>query len=362
MVKSDRWLVQNVEHAPKSGADLRCQPNPLTLPPGQRIGCAIEAEIVQADGIQKLQSIADFANDASGNLLLPATEFQIREEPQSLSYRPRNDFRNRSIRDLDGKTLRPQASAAAGRARFGDHKVREVLGNESFLFIITIENIDNTFHTSAAFLDSVKDRILNFRRQLFKRKRQICAQLLRNLRNLHFKFVVEPADGHAKTAVQNGSSRIGDDTGGIEIKFHPQAIADLAGTINAVEGKSARFNGRDTQSAVGACHLFRVQALLTIHNGDEDDALCQFDGLLDRSLESFVNILLDHQSVDNDLNGVILFLIEVDRFVEIMQHTVNAAADIAGLGQCLKLFLELAFAAANDRSKDHHACAFRQGL
>src|SRR5207249_3620922 len=302
-------LVQNVQNAPKSGANLRCQPNPLTLPARKRIGCAIEAEILQADGIQKLQSIADFANDTSGNLLLAGTESQIREEPESIGYRPRNDLRNRSIRDLDGKALRPQAGTATGRARFGDHKIREVLGNESFLFVITIENIDNTFHTSAAFLDSVKDRILNFRRQLFERERQICTQLLRNLRNLHFKFVVEPAHGHAKTAVQNGSSRIGDDTDGIEIKFHPQDIADLAGAINAVEGKRARFNGRDTQPTVGACHLFRVQAFLTIHNGDEDDTLCQFDGLLDRSLESFVNILLDHQSVDNDLNGVILFLI-----------------------------------------------------
>src|SRR5207247_9581357 len=87
-----------------------------------------------------------------------------------------------------------------------------------------------------------------------------------------------------------------------------------------------------------------------------------FRGLPKQIRESFADILLDHQSVDNDLNGVILFLIEVDRFVEIMQHTVNAAADIAGLSQCLKLFLELAFAAANDRSKDHHTCAFRQGL
>ena len=197
---------------------------------------------------------------------------------------------------------------------------------------------------------------------MLKWHRYIRAELLRNFRNLRFEFFIEPARGHAQSAVENRTGRIRDDARRIEIEFRSEAIADFACTIDAVERKRSRLDGGNTHSAIDAGHLFGIETLFAVHNRNQHDTFGELDGLFDGGFETFFDVLLDHQAVDNDLDRVILLPVEFDRLIEIVEHTINAAAHVSGLRQGLELLFELAFAAPHDGREDHHALAILQCL
>src|SRR5207244_996343 len=55
LMQADRRLVQHVEHAGETGADLRSQPDALALAARQRAGIARQRQIVEADIVQEPQ-------------------------------------------------------------------------------------------------------------------------------------------------------------------------------------------------------------------------------------------------------------------------------------------------------------------
>ena len=55
-VQTTSGFVQHVEHSHELGADLGGQPNPLALPSGERPRRAVEAEIAEANGVQKAKA------------------------------------------------------------------------------------------------------------------------------------------------------------------------------------------------------------------------------------------------------------------------------------------------------------------
>ena len=67
-----RRLVEHVEHAGEAGADLRGEADALALAAGQRAGGARERQIIEADIDQEAQPVADFLQDADGDLVLLA--------------------------------------------------------------------------------------------------------------------------------------------------------------------------------------------------------------------------------------------------------------------------------------------------
>ena len=74
-MQSDGRLVENIEHAAQLRSDLRGQTNALRFAAGERGGGAREAQIVEADGGEKFQAIADLFDHAAGDLLLALVEF-----------------------------------------------------------------------------------------------------------------------------------------------------------------------------------------------------------------------------------------------------------------------------------------------
>ena len=105
MVKTDRRFIQNVENPAKLRSDLGGEPDALAFTAGKRIGRSIEAEIVQPDGIEEFQPVANLADDASGDQFFAGTELQIREEFQSIVYRPGNHFGDGAIRNFHCEAL-----------------------------------------------------------------------------------------------------------------------------------------------------------------------------------------------------------------------------------------------------------------
>ena len=59
LVQADRGLIQNVEHAAQPGADLRGQADALPFATAERGGVAVQREVSEADGAEKLKPLDD---------------------------------------------------------------------------------------------------------------------------------------------------------------------------------------------------------------------------------------------------------------------------------------------------------------
>ncbi len=60
LVQADRRLVEHVHHADEAGADLRGEADALRLAAGERIGLAVEREVVEADVDQEAAAAREF--------------------------------------------------------------------------------------------------------------------------------------------------------------------------------------------------------------------------------------------------------------------------------------------------------------
>ena len=87
LMKTDRGLVQNIEHAHETRADLRCQANTLCLATGKRRRGTIERQIVKSDIDQKAQALQDFLNDAPADKLLALGKLQTLKKLERLAAR-----------------------------------------------------------------------------------------------------------------------------------------------------------------------------------------------------------------------------------------------------------------------------------
>ena len=73
-VETDGGFVENVEDSAKARADLRGQANALGFAAGERGGGAVEAEIAEADGEEKVEALGDFFERAGGDVALALRE------------------------------------------------------------------------------------------------------------------------------------------------------------------------------------------------------------------------------------------------------------------------------------------------
>ena len=84
LVQSDRRLVEDVEHADETRADLRREANALRLAARQRLRGAAEREIVESDVDEEAQPLAHFLEDRAGDLGIESRP-AVRRESAMLS-------------------------------------------------------------------------------------------------------------------------------------------------------------------------------------------------------------------------------------------------------------------------------------
>ena len=122
LVQADGRLVQHVHDAGQARADLAGQPDALGLAAGNRVGAAVQRQVVQAHVVQEAQPRLDFAHDALRDLLLGAGQAQVAEPGQAGRQRHGLDFVDglalafaaaRILADQHVAGLGPQARAAA---------------------------------------------------------------------------------------------------------------------------------------------------------------------------------------------------------------------------------------------------------
>ena len=77
LVQADAGLVQHIHHAGQARADLAGQADALALTATERLRAAVEAEVVQAHVVQKLQPQANLAHHLGGNIALGTVHRQV---------------------------------------------------------------------------------------------------------------------------------------------------------------------------------------------------------------------------------------------------------------------------------------------
>jgi hypothetical protein len=63
LVQADAWLVEDVEHTDQARADLRGESDTLRLTAGERLGAAIQREVIKTHVDQEAQAFAYFLLD-----------------------------------------------------------------------------------------------------------------------------------------------------------------------------------------------------------------------------------------------------------------------------------------------------------
>ena len=153
--KSDGGLVENIEDAAKARANLRGQTDALGFAAGKRGRGAIQAEVVQADGEEKVETLGDFFQRSPGDIALALRK--LRED--FVDGRARGAQRQRrEVRDgvagvLDRERFGPQPLAVADAAQRRGHVLRHPLaiGIGIGLLEIALEEFQNPRESETLF-------------------------------------------------------------------------------------------------------------------------------------------------------------------------------------------------------------------
>jgi hypothetical protein len=80
LVQANRGLVEHVHHADQACADLRGEADALRLAAGERVGLALQREVIEADIDQEAQAVGDLLDDLDRDLAAPAGQVEALEE------------------------------------------------------------------------------------------------------------------------------------------------------------------------------------------------------------------------------------------------------------------------------------------
>ncbi len=122
LVEADARLVQHVQDADETGADLRRQPDPLRLPPAQRPGRAHQGEVVEAHIEEEAETRLDLLEHLRGDRPFPFPELERVQEMTRFAERELTDLGDRLAADAHREHLGLQPSALAHGARHLAHE------------------------------------------------------------------------------------------------------------------------------------------------------------------------------------------------------------------------------------------------
>lgn len=127
LVQTDGRLVEDVQDADESGADLGGQADALCLAAGEGAGRAVQREVVQADVDQELQPLVDLLQHPLGDLLVTGAELQLTQEVRAVADGHAGDLGDGLAHDGDREDERLEARALTGGAGHLAHVALEAL-------------------------------------------------------------------------------------------------------------------------------------------------------------------------------------------------------------------------------------------
>src|SRR3989442_37839 len=134
LMQADRRLIQDVQHADESAADLRCETDALRFATGECDGRTIEREVIESDVDEEAQPLGDFLEDRLCDLRVQsgsavATQGNTREEVERLTHRQGHDIADSLSRNEHRQALRLEPATAAGGTWLLDHELLELFAH-----------------------------------------------------------------------------------------------------------------------------------------------------------------------------------------------------------------------------------------
>ena len=156
LVQADGRLVQDVHHAHQPGADLAGQTDALRLATGERVGTAVQGQIVQAHIHQKAQPSAYLVDDLVGDLAAPAAKPQRLEMRQDGFHRAVGEAGQRDVVDEDmARFLLEPGSFASGAGAHGEVLLQRFAHGVGFRLSIAAFDVRNDAFEAMAAGDAV---------------------------------------------------------------------------------------------------------------------------------------------------------------------------------------------------------------
>ncbi len=380
LVQADRRLVEDIHHPHQAGADLAGQTNALGLAAGQRLGAALEVEIVEPDVDQEFQAGLDLVDDLGGDLALAAGQRERLEIAPGVADREAHDLRQGVIVDVDVARFAAQTAAVTGRAgldgqvlgqiladhaRFGlavaalhvgQHALERVLAGDLAAAVVDVAEGD------VVIAAAMQDDLALVAGQLVPWRLGLEAVVLGD--RLQLVEVVDaapvPALDHAFGQRQVGMA---DHFVGIEELLAAQAVAGRAGAGRVVEREHPRLELGDriaAHRAGEACREGDVVAL-AVHEMHDGDAVGEIQRGLERFGEALLQVLADLEAVDHHADVVLLVLVQRRDLVELVDLAVDQRAHVALGAQLGEQLQMLALAALDHRRQQHQLAGLGQG-
>jgi len=259
------------------------------------------------------------------------------------------------------QAFRPKPLALACGTLRRRHVIHQpvAIAFRSGLLEILLQVSENSAEASlAAARLAVQQQVLDFVGKLLKRHAEVdsvgCSHDLQTV-DQTLRRRTRP-----QSAIEQRLRPVGDHLRRIEIVAVSEAVALGTRSIHTVEGERARLQLRYADAAIRASELFGVKLLIAADHGHLHQASSQLHRQAYRHFEAMLDARLHQQPVNHHFDGVVLALIEVEVVIQIHQLAVDAGAGIAVLEQRLHLFLEFAFASADDRRQHHYTILRRE--
>ncbi|MDT4830208.1 hypothetical protein FQZ97_636620 [compost metagenome] len=394
LVQADAGLVEHVHHAGQAAADLARQADALGLATAERVGAAVQAQVVQAHIVEEFQPLADLVDHARGDVALGARQLQAREIGQRFAQRDVADLVDRlfllAFAHEHVARFLAQARAAALRAGLGGAVAGQLFAHVGAvgLAVAALEVADDAFEgvllvdlfagalprfecvaeLDLFFARAVEQHLLHRFGQRFPGR--IGAEFVVRRQAFDHGEVVAVAPVPALDGAAGQAERgEGDHALGVEHLRVAQAVAAGAGAHGRVEREQPRLQLAHGVAADRAGELGRETVFGAAVHFDRDGAAL---GQAQRGLEAFGQALslrvgalffgrthLD--AVDHHVDVVFLGLLQRRQGVGLQHLAVDAEAHIAlGLhvGEQLQ---ELALLLARHGRHDHEARVLRQG-
>ena len=381
LVKPDGRLVQNIQHAHETAADLGRQTDTLALAAGKGARCAGEGEVAQAHGLQKAQTGADLFQYLGGDKLLVAGELQTVEEGEGVVHRKGGGVVDGSAAHGDCQRLGTETPALTRGTGTGGHQTLDLalagIGLSLLIaaFQIVADALEGLVENALApglvvvklqlfALGAVEDHVLDLVGQAVVGLGQGEAVLLAEGFEIHTADAVgadgRPARG-GDGSVQNGFGAVGDDEGGIRLELLPETGAGGAGPEGAVEGEKTGRQLLDGDAAVvTGVVLGEGDILFLPQKVDRHQSARQIGGGLHGVGEPAGNIGADDKAIHHDVDVVLAVLFQRDALGQLVEAAVHPRTDEAAPPRILQHLGVLTLASAHHGSHHLNTGALRE--
>ena len=287
-------------------------------------------------------------------------------------------FRDIFPPDGDGQHLRFQACTVAGGA--GDFRHVVLIGLAHFvgirLLVAAREQGQHPLEGHEVFLvfakhirvmeavtlqaGAVQQNILRIHIQFVPACIEVIATLLQDrCHHAHGIGLAVLREGR-KHPLPHGQGTIRQHQFLIEFHMAAQAGTDRTGTIGVIEGKHARCDFRQGDTAVHAGKIFAEHQQLAVHNLHIGHPVPQLQCCLQGVSQARLHAFAHNQTVNHHLDGVLLRLFKLDILIDIHDFPVHPHTHIALVADMLENFLVLPLLAAHHLGHDQQLCALRQ--